>query len=46
MAQLRGHLGLPVECDLNFRADKTLSHYGLAGHLDRISSGRYRPSLS
>ncbi|MGZ8214512.1 MAG: DUF2958 domain-containing protein [Methylosarcina sp.] len=39
LAQLRGRLGLPVERDLHFKADKTLSQYASeALKLERINA--------
>ncbi len=39
LIQLRGRLGLPVECDVGFKADKTLSQYaGEALKLERIKA--------
>lgn len=39
LSQLRGRLGLPVERDLGFKADKTLSQYaGEALKLERIKA--------
>lgn len=39
LAQIRGRLGLPVERDLHFKADKTLSQYASeACKLERINA--------
>lgn len=39
ISQIRGRLGLPVERDLNFKADKTLSQYAdEARKLERIKA--------
>ena len=39
IAALRGRLGLPVERDLHFKADKTLSAYAAeAARLERIKA--------